>query len=299
MSSRDLVLGLSISDKSVQAVEMEQDGPANTLCAIDEWENTFLGGTPDSDEGLAQFTEYTSAFLKVNKVKAKRVSVALDTSYLFINSFPLEDGLSRVEINEHINWELNQFFPNTPVKEFLTDIHIMAPHKTERWNHVLSVSLRRRDAFAVQEAIQQLGLSLHIIDADHFSADTSFRLNYPDSERKYIALIGIKENRLDISLLNRGNMEAYSYAIVQSNQEIIDRIGELSRDLKGIQSITVYGPYLDKDLLVLIRRASSLLVEALNPLRHVNVSDSLRLADHLSVPSYRFASAVGVALRRD
>ena len=73
----------------------------------------------------------------------------------------------------------------------------------------------------------------------------------------------------------------------------------LSREALGIYSIMTYGPYLDNDLLIRIRRSSALLVEALNPLRHITVSDTLRLADHLSMPSYRFASAVGVALRRD
>ncbi|MFN0158384.1 MAG: pilus assembly protein PilM [Bacteroidota bacterium] len=299
MSSRDLVLGLSITDRSIQAVEVEQDGPSNSLLAIDEWENTFPLGSTDDSQGIDQFIEYLSAFIKVNKVKAKKVSVALDTSSLFINSFPLEEGLSRVEINEHVNWELGQFFPQVPVREFVTDIHMMTANATERWNQVLSVSVRRRDAYAVQSAISKLGLSLHILDVDHFSADTALRINYPDSERKYLALVGVKENRLDISLLRNGTMESYHYCIVQSNQEIVDQVGALSRDVKGIQSITAYGPYLEKDILVLIRRGSALLVEALNPLRHVKVSDSLRLADHLSVPSYRFASAVGVALRRE
>lgn len=144
-----------------------------------------------------------------------------------------------------------------------------------------------------------MGLTLHVLDVDHFSADTALRVNYPDTNRKYLALVGVKENRLDVSLIKNGNMESYSYSVVQSNKEIVEQIGLLSRETKGIYSITVYGPFLDKDLLVQIRRGSSLLVEALNPLRHVKVSDSLRLADHLSVPSYRFASAVGVALRRD
>jgi hypothetical protein len=50
---------------------------------------------------------------------------------------------------------------------------------------------------------------------------------------------------------------------------------------------------------VQIRRASSILVEAMNPLRHVQVSDALRVAEHLSMPTYRFAAPVGVALRQD
>jgi hypothetical protein len=164
---------------------------------------------------------------------------------------------------------------------------------------VLSVSIKRKDAYTVQHALSRLGLDLHILDVDHFSADTALRANYPDTNRKYLGLVGIKENRLDISLIKNGNMESYGYCVVQSNKEIVDQIAQLARDTRGIHSVAVYGTYLDKDLLVQIRRASALLVEALNPLRHVKVADTLRLADNLSLPSYRFASAVGVALRRD
>jgi Tfp pilus assembly PilM family ATPase len=299
MASRDLILGLSICDRSVQAVELEQDGPANTLLAIDEWDNTFPLGSEDDPQGMEQFIEYVGAFIKVNRVKAKRVSVALDTSSLFINSFPIEEGASRLDLNEHVSWELSQFFPDLPPREFVTDVHVMSANPAERWKKILSVSVRRSNAYAVQSALAKLGLSLHVLDVDHFSADTALRANYPDAERKYIALVGVKENRLDISLLRNGSLQSYTYSLVQSNQEIIEQIGEVSRDVRGITSVSVYGPHLDKDLLVLIRRGSSLLVEALNPLRHLHVADSVRLADHLAVPFYRFAAAVGVALRRE
>jgi Tfp pilus assembly PilM family ATPase len=296
---KESVLGLSLSDKSVQAVEIEHDGTFNTLLAVDEWENSLPAKAEENGHGVDKFVEYLAVFIKVNRVKARRVSIALDTAQLFLNTISMEEGLPRLEMNEQINWELSQYFPETSPKDFITDIHVLRQHQTESWNEVLSVSLRRHDAYTVQQAVAKLGLTIHVIDVDHFSADTALRVSYPDSTRKHLALVGIKENRLDISLIQNGNVEAYSYCVVDSNQEIAEQIGTLSRETKGIYSITVYGPYLDNDLLVQIRRASSLLVEALNPLRHVRVSDSLRLADHLAVPSYRFASAVGVALRRD
>jgi Tfp pilus assembly PilM family ATPase len=299
MAEKDSILGLSLSDGSVQAVEVEYDGPANTLLAIDEWENTLPLHAEHNGQGVERFVEYLSAFMKVNHSKSRRVSIALDTSQLFLNTLPMEEGLTRVDINEHFNWELNQYFPETPAKEFITDFHMLDQHVEEKWNEVLSVSVKRHDAYTLQEAVAKLGLNLFIVDVDHFSADTALRFNYPDTNRKFLALVGVKESRLDISLIKNGNMESYSYCLVQTNQEIVEQIGLLSRETKGIYSITTYGTHLDKDLLVQIRRGSSLLVEALNPLRHVRVADSLRLADHLSVPSYRFASAVGVALRRE
>jgi len=299
MAAKETVLGLSLSDKNVQAVEIEQDGPSNTLLAIDEWENTLPTSAGHNGHGTTRFIEYLTAFMKVNRSRSRKVAVSLDTAEMFLNSIPMDEGLSRIQINEHINWELSQFFPERSPKEFVTDVHVLTQRPTDGWNEVLSVSVQRHDVYLVQQAVQQMGLALHVLDADHFSADTALRVNYPDTNRKYLALVGVKENRLDVSLIKNGNMESYSYSMVQSNKEIVEQIGLLSRETKAIYSITVYGPFLDKDLLVQIRRGSSLLVEALNPLRHVKVSDSLRLSDHLSVPSYRFASAVGVALRRD
>lgn len=299
MAVKQAILGISLSDKSLQAVEIEHDGNSNTLTAIDEWENSFVTHKEADGHGDEKFIDYLTAFMKVNRVKAKKVSVALDTAQLVLNTIPMEDSLSRIELNEHMNWELSQYFPDTSPREFITDIHVLTQHTSENWNEVLSVSVRRSDAYRMQRAVAKLGLDLHVLDVDHFSADTALRMNYPDTNRKYLALIGVKENRLDISLIKNGNMESYSYCLVQSNKEIVDQIANIARETKGIYSITVYGPYLDKDLLVQIRRASTMLVEALNPLRHVKVADSLRLAEHLTVPSYRFASAVGVALRRD
>lgn len=301
MTSKDLVLGLNINGQAVQAVEIERSGVSGMLLAIDEWENRFPFDGADA-EGTAtpeQFQEYLRAFMKVNRVKATQVSVALDTALLFLNSIPAEDGLPRTKIKELVEWELHQYFPDSSPADFITDVHVMATHREKGWNELLAVSIRRRYILAIKDALKALGLSLHIVDVDHFSADMALRVNYPDTYRRYLALVGVKENRLDISLMKNGALQSYRYVVTRSDQEIVDHFATLSRETKGIYSITAYGPHLDKDLLTMVRQGSALLVEALNPLRHMTVSDTLRLADHLSVPSFRFASAVGVALRRD
>ena len=300
MSPQDLIVGLSISGGGIQAVELDRSGPTTTLLSIDEWENTLPDASANgSDEGLQEFQRLFGTFARENQVRANRLSISLDTSMLFLNSMPIDQGLTRSEINDRVKWELSQYFPGVNSGDFITDVHILTEHANDPYNEALSVSVRRHDAATVQKAAAAVGMELAIVDADHFAADTALRINYPDTYRKYIALIGVKENRLDISLMRNGSLESYRYLIVQSNQEIIEGIASLARKTPGIYSITVYGPYLDRDLLTQIRRGSPILVEALNPLRHVNVSDNLRLADHLTVPSYRFAAAVGVALRRD
>jgi Tfp pilus assembly PilM family ATPase len=294
------ILGISITGQSIHAVEMAKNGLNSTMHAIDEWENPFSAGYEEPDpHALELFTEYLAAFLKVNQSKARVASIALDTGSLFIHRMPIEDHTPDDVISEQIRWELEQYFPHLSSAEFISAYHRMSRFPSVRLNEILSVSLRRKTAHAIEEVLTTLGLKLHILDADHFSAETALRMNYPDSLRRHISLIGIKTNRLDISLLKNGNLESYFHVVVDAPTDIVEQIGQLSREQAGVFSIVTYGPALDSGLLQQIRRGSATLVEALNPLRQVAIADSLRVADRLSTPSYRFAAAIGVALRRD
>jgi hypothetical protein len=298
MAEPDRRIGLSIFGSLIQAVEIDLGGSTPKLLAIDEWENTLpIGSTVEDDLGLHQFDEYFSAFLKVNRTQSQYVSVALDTSFLFLHTVPMEADVDESELTDQMTWELSQYFPDAPPSDFVTASHIVHRDPSDAASEHLCVSIRRRDAALIETILKRHGLSLHVLDVDHFSAETALRANYPDSSRRFLVLVGLKEDRLDVSLIRSGNLEEYSYRLIRTEKDIIEQFASLSREYTGINAIATYGPRLDRDLLVEIRHNCSTLVEALNPLRHVNVSDSLRLADHLRAPAYRFASTVGVAMR--
>jgi Tfp pilus assembly PilM family ATPase len=302
VAGRDFILGISISGGGIQAVELERDGTVTTLRAIDEWENSFSpaneNGTRNDGDGR-QLGEQIARFIKKYRVLARRVSLALDTSFLFINTIPTDQGMTRNEISDQVKWELAQYYPDVPSTEFITDLHVLTERSFGPYNEAMSVSLWRRDALSARKAVAAAGLELHIVDADHFAAETAYRVNYPDSYRKLVALVGVKETRIDITMMRNGGLDTYQYAVVGSNAAITERIAALSQWNPDLHSIMVYGPYLDRDLLTSIRNASPILVEGLNPFRHVQVAESMLVDDHMSVPSYRFGAAVGVALRRD
>ena len=299
MLHSEIILGLALGDRRIQAVAMRHEGTRRTLLAIDEWNNTLPFRSDTNGAGLSRFAEHLSGYLSTHKIIPDKVSVTIDSGQTFIATLPFEEGISRLERNDHVRWELNQYFPDTDSGEFITDVQPITDNKIEKWVKAISVSLRKLHADVIGKVISEMGLVLHIVDVDHFSADHALRFNYPDIGKKYMGLIGVKENRLDISLLRNGVLESYSYRSISSNIEIVEYISTLASESRGLYSLSTYGTFLDIDLLVQIRRASSLLVEALNPLRRVGVADSLMLADHLSVPSYRFAAAVGIALRQD
>jgi Tfp pilus assembly PilM family ATPase len=300
METSDLMLGLSIGKEVVHAVEVDRGGTAPTVRALDEWENTLLAGDADPEgAGLRQFQEFLAAFMKMNRCRGRSVSVALDTSFLFLHTIPMEELAPKTELADQALWELQQYIPGTGPQDYLTAFHKIVRDPTERAPEYLCVSIKRNDSRTIRTALEGIGLNLSVLDVDHFSGDTALRINYPDSTRRHLALVSVKRHRLDISVLRSGNLESYRYVLPNSDREIVDHFGRLSREFHGMHSIVVYGPHLTNDLLVQIRHASAFLVEALNPLRHVNVSDRLRLSESIDSPSYRFASAIGVALRKD
>jgi Tfp pilus assembly PilM family ATPase len=302
VAGRDLILGLSISGGGIQAVELERSGAVTTLRAIDEWENTFSPTNetgPRNDGEGRQLGEQISRFIKKYRVAARRVSLALDTSFLFINTIPIDQGMTRNEISDQVKWELAQYYPDAASTDFITDLHVLTERSFGAYNEAMSVSLWRRDASSARKAVAAAGLELHIVDADHFAAETAYRVNYPDSYKKIVALVGIKETRIDITMMRNGALDTYQYGVVDSNAGIAERIAGLSRWNPDLQSVMIYGSYLDRDLLTAIRKASPVLVEALNPFRHLEIAESLLVDEHLNVPAFRFGAAVGVALRRD
>jgi Tfp pilus assembly PilM family ATPase len=295
-----LVLGIGITGRYVHAVEISRAGLASTLNAIDEWENPFTSGFDiPPPQAFEMFAEYLSAFMKVNQVKARHVSIALDTASLFIQRIPIEETSTDDMIREQIRWEITQYFPGTDPAEFISDYHRMSRFPSVRLNEILSVSIRRKLAQSLEKALGSLDLRLLILDADHFSAETALRANYPDSLRRNIALIGIKSDRLDHTLLKNGNLESYSAVELESPEDIVEEFARITREHADVFSSVAYGPALNSELLHEIRLGSSSLVEALNPLRQVTVSETLRVAEHITSPSYRFAGAIGVALRRN
>jgi hypothetical protein len=94
-------------------------------------------------------------------------------------------------------------------------------------------------------------------------------------------------------------LEKYNYMVTEDPEDLPASIGKLTREVDGLAVAMMYGPGLDDHLLHQIRQTSAVPVETLNPFRHVAVAPETVPGEHLTVPSYRFAAAIGAALRRD
>ena len=93
------VLGLCLSETNAQAVFLEQHTASNVLLAVGEWKNTLFDYAGDDTPGVDDFVDQLSRFVTAHHIAAApQVSVALDTSLVFINTIPLASTVSRSDI---------------------------------------------------------------------------------------------------------------------------------------------------------------------------------------------------------
>ncbi len=302
MTRLEPIIGLHICPHEVRAVAIDRRDNVSTLHAIDEWPAGFPASIYDDADPAGACRMLTGAvrvFLHKHRIPARRVSIALDSSMIFLATLPAARGLDQAAMNERLAWEFSQFLPGVPPSELVSDVHVMANSSAQDYDEIMAAGVRRPLARGIEHALERTGLRLEIIDVDQFSADVALRENYPDAYSRFIALAGIKERRLDLSLLRNGVLESYRYHALATRAEAVQVVGTLSREVAGLTSIVAFGPALDNELLLKLRHGSAVVVESLNPLRHVAVAEAVQPADYLTSPSYRFAAAIGVALRRD
>lgn len=292
-----IVLGLHIAEHSSQALLLESDRGRWTLHAALEWQSELFKQAGDDTPGVDDFVERLSAFLFQQQLGVQEAAVALDTARLFVNIIPVDVATENV-IEEQIAWELSEYFPGSPKQAFISDYHVLPNANSREYSNVLAVSVRRDVVQKIQRAMGRLKLQLAGVDGDHFAAETVLRAGYPDTKTKLVGLAGVKAERLDMSILHNWDVESYSYRLVTQDENIVQELVLFTQRHKELECLMVFGKSLDEGLIGELRAALPVPVEVLNPFRTVTVATKLRLNNDLTARAFRYAAAVGIALRQ-
>ena len=284
------LFGLSISAETVEAVELLYDDPSLTLTAIGEWKRS--AGTD-----LASLAERLVSFIHANGVSAKRVTVGLDTSLLIVHTFPVDNGLSREEWQQHAQWELSQLVPTLPQSEYITDVFPLEQKAAPSTQEVLSISLRREDIRALRQSIREAGLELQGVDGAHFCAETMFLERSLEPPEGRALLVAVKKQRVEWSLLERSALVHYASRRAETADTIVEELLAALQTQQPVHRVVLYGPHVTREIQEHIQRATPVPVHVLDPFQALSVPADLPLVQHFAATSFRFASAVGAALR--
>ena len=255
--------------------------------------------SPDHPK-LFTFVYELEELLKQSRVRSKYISFALPTDPVFINIIPVDAALQGNEVSAHIQWELEQYHPDTPLKEFIIDSQPL-PWGDKDVKQMFVVCVRRGMVGFLKKAVAELKLQLHLVDIDHFSTEKSLRFNYPECAEENVALFGVRHGRVDASLVLQGELCDYRAFLIDSSADVGDAVATYLTYLKekeGVDSpgkIVLHGMDITPALVAKIKRERGTETLALDAVR--GLSPSKKPHEPFVKESSRFAAAIGLALR--
>lgn len=298
-------LGLSFLRGRIQAAEVEH-GRQVQLTGLAERDSSIDFSQVGAELNAAHpqlrtFVSELKELINQNKFMAGIISYALPPDPVFINMIPADPTLKGAELNAYLQWEMEQYFPGTPAKEFIIDSHALrAAQGAPR--DLFMVSVRKGMVGFIQKVTAELKLKLNIIDIDQFSTEKTLLFNYPEVLDHPIVLFGVRTGYVDASLVHKGEMSDYrsfrsdsSASVKKAIQQYLKYLKE--RDVKETPAaLLLHGSDISEKLIQELRSETGIKQTlTINACRKLPTSS--KVSKPLMKESYRFAAAIGLALR--
>ena len=298
-------VGVSFLKGKIQLAEVEHKRKKRTVTVLAERETAIdfaqtganLSATHPQ---LGIFVSELKGIIKQQKVIAENISFALPPDPMFINIIPTDPGLKGKDLSQYLQWEMNQYFPNASPKEFFIGADSL-PLKNKMAQQTFMVAIRRGIAAFLQKAVAGLKMNLNIIDIDQFSTEKTLITNYPEILEHEIVLFGFRKNGVDASLIHEGAMTDYRAFHYNGNSDPTKPIMKYlkylkQKDIETPAAILLHGIDITRDFVVSLRTTTGIKQTlAMNSLRKIRAVNNL--SQQFMKESYRFAAAIGLALR--
>jgi len=298
-------LGVSFLKSRLQLAEVEH-GKTLQLTTLAERESSIdfvqagVNLSPAHPQ-LNAFVKELGETIKQHKISTGHISFALPTDPVFINIIPVDGSLKGPDLAQYVQWEVDQYFPSLSPKEFITTSQSL-PETSSHVKHLFVVCVRRGMVAFLQKAAADLKLKLHLIDVDHFSVEKTLALNYPEVSGHAVALFGLRYGGVDASVVQDGTMIDYRAFVATSVDEVKKAVQAYLKYLKERNSIKfpsalfLHGNEVPAELPKTLFKETGVQCVALNSVR--KLAATAKLYKPFLQESYRFAAAVGLALRK-
>ncbi len=283
------VAGLSYSGDVLRTAVLQLKTGGPILCHLSEEKVTDLDGAWFLRDVLQP---RIPLFRKVSAV-----SVGIDNSSVFYHSFPAAQSLARAERDELIDWELSHYIADYVGSEFIKDVHVLVPEAAGKATGLLVVAANRSFVQNIQSLVQGKKLGLQVIETNFFGATYALGVNYPEAQMKRVVVVMIEDERVDAGILNKGKLERHFCTQVQGQDSLIAFIRGGAAAGKA-DEVYFSGAGATHALVMAARSKMGIPVEMLNPVRVLKLKRRFDGKNEFAGLEHRFASVIGVALRR-
>ncbi|HLE33523.1 MAG TPA: hypothetical protein VJB38_13030 [Bacteroidota bacterium] len=297
-------LGVSFCNGSIQIAEVER-GKKTSVTVLAEAPTSVdlveAGIHLSADHPqVATLVGELGDLIKRNRVSTRSVSFALPAEPVFINIVPLAASLKGQPLNDYLQWELKQYFPEAGAKDFILDSHPL-PSDSKDAAPGFMIGVRRGMVMFLQKATRDLKLDLQIIDIDHLCTEKTLSFNYPEISGHSVALFCLRMTGTIASVVHGGEVVDFQWYSGQSPAECSKTVGTYLKELKQIEgmsqpdAIFIYGLPVPPETVKQIRAETETQTIVINSLRKLPLAG--KVYEQFTKESNRFAPAIGLGLR--
>jgi len=272
-------------------LERETDG------SLFESLSSLSAGMPTSVDHLS---EEIRSILKDGFFSATNISFCLDSRWVLTHTFPIEETLSEAERADQLQWELSNYIERESYDSYVTATARLDDLPEVNAILLLSASARRELISVLRIAAAKLGLSLAVVDVDHFGAEHALRWNHPELDQETAVLLGLKSDSVSMTLFRNGKPVRFRTTDTLNGKTIRGVLDDFLSRNSGRDSprkkVYVYGENEKLPEFTMQSTADTVSIELLDPMRHLELPRKLRKLDRTTFHCY--APAVGIAMRR-
>jgi hypothetical protein len=241
--------------------------------------------------------------------KATALSISLDMDSVLFYQMPFAAAASTAEMRDVARFELQMHAPDADPALFHTHLHPLQTIPTSPAQYALGVFIHPTAMDVAHYAARLANLPLKRLGAAQIDAHNAYTFNYPEPEyaSELIALCGVQDTCVDVSVVRGGKLLAAATVSLQNLQqtEQTESVGiacrqaieRLNRQIgEDVREALLFGTDLTKSALDAASLLLSCRVERFNPLRRLSTTLPQREREYCSRIAHVLVPSVGSAL---
>lgn len=302
MKGTERYLAFIIERTHITAVEIAHSPKGKTLTAAGSFDSTINFDDPEVyyEAGMATrertFVKEIQTFMKKIAAGAHYFSFGLNSKMAMVQSIPIDQSLTDDEFNVHLQWELQNFYPEANPEQYVIMPYALVDDEGKPGNNAMIISVRKSFLNFLNGVSEKLHGSLHVVDVDHFCAESCLTFSFPHIATKRTVVIGVDEETLDASLLIMGkNAHIQTIKWNGSDYSVIDKYAREH----NAEVIYLHGRIVTPLMVEQLKQFTPYPVELTDPFRKVALPATLTNVEEIKEKRQEYTAAVGLAIREE
>ncbi len=196
-----------------------REGPKGlALEYINSTENPILLENPDSDTSILGFRELDK-YLKDIKSNVNRVAVTLPSENVLVTQFTSESEEELDELTKIVDKEIRNIYPQFTYQNFTSSI-VPLGFEPNGLRNMMAIIISKQDFESCKKFLQNYNLAVDIVEISQLNAHSAFIYNYPEHLTKNVAIVGIQNQFIDLSIIKNTQPSYYNLLNFQNKEEI-------------------------------------------------------------------------------